>query len=220
MSRTLSAPDRSQALIRLTGLLYLVIIICGIRSEGVVRATLIQADDAAATAQALRDNLGLFRLSLAADSVMALADIAVAALFLILLQPAGPLLAIMATGFRLVQAAVIGASLVLLAGVPAMLATGEDGLALHLAGMHATGYDIGLIFFGVNSLLMSVLLIRSGGVPRLLAYAVGVAGLVYLTGSYLRLLAPDLHAGFQIAYLIPLLSETALCLWLLIRARL
>ena len=60
------------ALPRLAGVLYLVIILCGVWSEAAVRAQLIDPGDAAATAEAVGARLELFRASLAADTVMAL----------------------------------------------------------------------------------------------------------------------------------------------------
>ena len=106
-----------------------------------------------------------------------------------------------------------------LSAVPGLVAAGEAELALVFTGLHASGYDIGLLFFGINSLAMAVLLWKSGGTPRIIAGGIGAAGIVYLTGSTIRLIAPDLAAGFAPAYALPLLAESALCLWLLIRAR-
>lgn len=217
---TRDAPTRT-ALARTAGTLYLVVILCGVWSEGALRAGIAVAGDAAATAEAIRDNAVLLRLSTAADTVMALADVGLAVLFYVLLRDTQPVLALLAMAFRLVQAALIGTSLILLAAVPSLALSGTDVLAASLLGMHATGYDIGLIFFGVNALLMAALLLRRpDGVPRALALGVAAAGLVYLLGSYVRLLAPDLHPAFQPLYLVPLLAEVSFCLWLLVRARL
>lgn len=213
------APQDHRRIARIAGAFYLVIILCGVWSEGIARAGLITQGDANATLAALKADLELFRLSLAADTVMALADVMLAVLFLYLLAPVGRVLARLTAAMRLVQAATIAASLVILSGVLGFVAQGEANMVLLLTQMHATGYDIGLIFFGVNSLLMSMLLRRAGGVPAAICWAIAAAGLVYLTGSYLRLLAPQFHAGFQIAYVVPLLAEVALCLWLLITAR-
>ena len=209
----------SQTRPRLAGALYLVIILCGVWSEGFVRSALIVPGDAAATAEAIGAQMGLFRASLVADLAMALADVGLAVVFLVLLRPCGELLALVATAFRLVQAALIGASLVALGGVIPALEQGEDALALGLTAIHAGGYDLGLVFFGVTCFAMCALLLRSGGVPRAICWGIGGSGVVYIAGSLLRILAPDWHAGFQPAYLLPLLSESALCLWLLIRAR-
>ena len=43
------------------------------------------------------------------------------------------------------------------------------------------------------------------------------AGLVYLTGSYLLFLAPALADSFAPVYIVPLVAELSLCLWLLIK---
>ncbi len=204
---------------RLAGLAYLVIILCGVWAEGVARPGLIIAGDAVETSAAVLGSLVMFRASLVADTVMALADVTLAVLLFRLLWNAGPGLALAALAFRLVQATLIGASLIALALVPDLAEAGQADLALMMTALHGTGYDIGLIFFGVNCLLMAVLLRRSGGVPGAIAYGIGAAGLVYLAGSYLRLIAPDLYPAFEPAYAVPLLAESAFCLWLLIRGR-
>ena len=209
-------PVRDTPVVRLAGALYLVIILCGISGE-LVRSQLLPSGTP--TADAIAAHLTSFRLTIIADTLMAMADVALAIVLFKLLRPAGHLLASLATAFRLTQAAVIGASLILLSGVPGLAQAGDDTTIRMLITMHASGYDIGLLFFGVNALMMSALLRRSGGVPKVIAWGIGGAGLVYLTGSYLRLLAPDMITAFQPAYLLPLVAETALCLWLLIRAR-
>jgi hypothetical protein len=213
------APVEKETLARLAGVLYLVIILCGVWSEAIVRSGLMHPDDPASTAAAIRDHAGLLRLSIAADTLMALADVGLAVVFYALLRPVQPVLALAAMAFRLVQAAVIGASLVVLAATPRLAGAGDDVLAYTFFAMHGEGYDIGLIFFGVNALLMAALLRRSGGTPRLLALSIAAAGAVYLAGSYTRLLAPEFHPAILPAYAIPLLAETSFCLWLLIRAR-
>ena len=85
--------------------------------------------------------------------------------------------------------------------------------------LHATGYDVGLFFFGLNSLLMWRLMRLSGGVPGLIAAAIGISGAIYITGSLLRRAAPGAVEAFEPAYLLPLVAETAFCLWLLVKAR-
>ena len=213
-SRHLAGPR-----LRLAGALYLVIIIAGITAEVAVRGTILVPGDAAATADAIRASGGLFRAGLLLDITMALADVALAGLLYLALRAFGDTLSLLALLFRLTQAALIGASVILLSTVPDVAASGGDALAHALTRMHATGYDIGLAFFGVCTLLTATLLRRTQ-VPALIAWALAGAGVVYLAGTALRVAAPDLHPLIQPAYLLPLLAETAFCLWLLIRARL
>lgn len=211
------------------GLLYLLIITFGITGEVFIRQALIAPGDASLTAQNILDNQGLLRLAFATDTVMAIADIALAILLYVLLRPVSPTLAAMAAAFRLTQMTIVAGGLLnqheaLLflvnagelggLGGPAL-----DALALQALNVHSHGYDLGLIFFGVNSLIVGYLLYRSADFPRLLGIMIAVSGAIYLTGSYLRFLAPDVLAAFQIAYLVPLLSETAFAFWLIFGVR-
>ncbi len=88
----------------------------------------------------------------------------------------------------------------------------------HAIALHGLGYDLGLIFFGVNCAVMAAMLRRAGLAGRLLPLALAGSGLVYLTGSLTALFAPALNAAMQPAYALPLLAETAFCLWLILRS--
>lgn len=204
---------------RLTGLAYLGIILCGVFAEGVARDGLMIDGDASATAQALQSQLGLFRASILADLAMLACDGLVAVLFFRLLRPHGPVLAKIALGLRLLQAATILWGVTFLMRIFPALQGGDDR-AIY-AALHAHGliYDIGLIFFAGNCWAMAVLLHRAGGVPRLICNGIGVSGVVYLLGSLTHLIAAPWLGLIAPAYLIPLLAETALSLWLLITAR-
>jgi hypothetical protein len=203
---------------RLAGALYLGIIVLGVWSELAVRAPLAVPGDPAATVANIREAGSLLRLSLAADTLMAVFDVALAVLLFVLLRPVSALLSLVAMAFRLIQAAVIGAAL--LNQQAALLVLGGGGgqeLAALFLDLQSHGYDLGLIFFGVNSLVTGYLVYRSGFLPRLVGAGVIAAGIVYLAGSYLRILAPGWVDAFAPAYAVPLVAETAFCLWLLLR---
>jgi hypothetical protein len=204
-------------MVRLAGALYLAIILCGLTAELFLRGPLLQGTPDQ-VAQALSANTGQIRLSLVADTVMLLADVALALVFFGLLRHISEPLALAAMVFRLGQAVLIGASLMALASAPSLLADAPR-VAVHMTAMHALGYDVGLILFAVNSLIMSVLLWRSK-VPKALAGGIAASGFVYATGSLTRLVAPDWVAAVEPAYLIPMIAESALCIWLLFWARL
>lgn len=204
---------------RTAGLLYLVIIVAGVGGEALLRAPLVAPGDAPETAARIADALGTFRLSIVADAVMAMADVALAALLFLLFRPVSLTVSLMAMTFRLVQAAILGMNLVNLQAVT--LALGADlpaSTVLFSIEAHAQGYDMGLIFFGVNSLLTGWLIVRSGFLPKTIGVLLAGAGLVYLTGSALRILAPEMLGMVQMAYLLPLVAETAMALWLVVRA--
>lgn len=214
MHSALASPHQtaSTALPRMAGALYVLIILCGLSAELALRGPILGAADTLAAA------LSTFRASMLADLTMILADIALALIFYDLLKPVHAPLARAAMVLRLMQAALIGFGLVLLAGVPVALSDQPD-VAMLLTQMHGIGYDIGLIFFGGNSLIMAWLLCRAGGVPQIICAGIGLSGLIYIAGGLARLAAPDLTQALQMAYVIPMLSESALALWLLIAGR-
>lgn len=198
---------------RFAGLCYLLIILCGVGSEVALRGPLIDLGSAEATAMAIEAETLRFRLSIMADVVMAVADAALAVLLFLMFRAVSGGLALSALVFRLLQSGLIAAGLL---NLQAALLVADADLSLGFIALHAYGYDLGLIFFGVNCFLTAALIIRSGFVPRILGVGIGLSGLVYLTGSLLRFLAPDLHGAIAPAYVIPLIAETAFCLWLLI----
>ncbi len=203
-------------LARVAGALYLAIILCGLTAELFLRGPLLGGAPAE-VAQSLAANVGPLRLSLLADTIMLLADVALALVFFALLRTLSTPLALAAMVFRLAQAILIGVSLMALASAPALLIDAPR-IAVHMTDLHAIGYDIGLILFAVNCGLMAVLLRRSE-VPNLIAAGIAASGLVYAAGSLTRLLAPAASPLIEPAYSVPMVAESALCLWLLIRAR-
>ena len=214
---------------RIAGALYLIIIVCGIYSEAYVRSSIVAQGDPAATAANILASTGLFRTAFVADSLMLISDVAIAILFYVLFKPVSQVLSLTAAAFRLTQAAVLSvnllfyyASYLLLTGAgysTAFEGTQLNALVLFLLDMHSYGYDLGLIFFGLSSGVLGYLVIKSDDFPPILGYGLIAAGVVYLLGSYIRFLAPDLVALLQVMYIVPLVAELAFCLWLLLKAR-
>lgn len=212
---------------RIAGILYLTIIVCGIFSEVAVRARLIVPGDAALTAANIRASSVLFRAGFVADTIMLLSDVAIAVLLYALLESASRTLALMAAVFRLAQAVILGASLLYYHG--ALLLLGNSGyggifadnqpqaLAFLLLDLHGHGYDLGLLFFAISTFILGHLLRKSELFPAVLGYGLQGAAVVYLVGSYIRFLLPELLPLFQPFYVIPLVVELSFCLWLLIK---
>ena len=80
---------------------------------------------------------------------------------------------------------------------------------------------VGLVFFGVQCLVMGRLVWCSGFAPRALGALLGVAGVGYLVDSFARTLLASYHsheALFGAAVIGPaVLGEVAFCAWLLVR---
>ncbi|MCW9059868.1 MAG: DUF4386 domain-containing protein [Gammaproteobacteria bacterium] len=206
---------------RAAGLLYLVIIACGIGSELFIRGSLYDDMDISVTAANILAYSALFKTGFLADSIMLLCDVAIAIVLYLLFRQVDKTLALFAMVFRLVQAVIIGMSLLfyyatylLLTGNAQPDAQTYFMLSL-LIDMHAYGYDLGLIFFGIANIALGVLVIRSGFCPRPLGHGLVIAAVIYVIGSYTRLFAVEYHTFVEPAYLVPLLAELAFCLWLL-----
>lgn len=216
-----------QKIAKIAGFAWLVIIAAGIYAEVFLRARLIVPDDAAATATNIAASEGLFRLSVASDFVMLVADVVVALALYMLLRPINEGLALLASFFRLVQAAILGVNLLnlsfvllMLGGAGALAAfTSEQLHAFVLVALEAQaiGYDIGLVFFAFALALLGYLLFRSRYVPRPLAVLLALSAPVYLTGSLVTVLAPEYSPMLEPAYLLPFVAESSLALWLLVK---
>lgn len=199
-----------------SGLLYLAIILLGLTSEVALRGQFLHPGDAEATAAALRAQPGLYRLSFLADLTMALCDVALAILLYRLFAPIDRGVALAAMIFRLVQAALIGASLIWYhAGFVLITETGEAALGLTALTIHGAGYDLGLMFFAVATALIAGLMLHADALPTRLGLALYAAAAVYALGGLIRFAWPEALPVLMPAYLIPVLAEAAFCLWLL-----
>lgn len=199
---------------RLAGWAYLAIILAGVSSEAVLRAGILVPQDPAQTAIHIAAEESRFRLGMLFDAVMVLCDVALAVLLYRFFRPVDAAVALAAMVFRLVQAAVLAGNLMMLQ-LALLLTPSDAGLAHTFLAAHGIGYDIGLLFFGVNMVLTANMLCRSELTHRVLSIGLGLSGMVYLTGSVLRILAPDLSSAFAPAYALPLIAESLFCLWLL-----
>lgn len=216
---------------RTAGLLYLIIFAAGIFGQFMVRSSLIVSGDAAATAENILASEGLFRLGIASDFIMILADVAIGLLFYVLLRPVNQGLALLAAFFRLAQAAVLGINLLNLffalqfVGGADYLgvfdADQSNALALMFLDGHAIGYRIGLVFFGLSIMVLGYLLVKSGYFPKILGIGLMIAAVGYLTDSFAYTLMPnydDYEAVFSTVVFTPaVIAELALGLWLLFK---
>ncbi|MEJ2539311.1 MAG: DUF4386 domain-containing protein [Gemmatimonadota bacterium] len=218
----------TRSLARLTGALYALIIVLGLFAELVVRSTIRVPANPSITALAIQEDLLLVQVGLVADIVVFLADAVVAVLLYMLLRPAGKALALTAAALRLVGTAIYGANLLhmlaawLLAGgqmawMTALSQAQMNELALFFLELHAYGYDLGLVFFGLHCMLLGPLLWRSPAFPGVLGVLMVLAGAGYWIGSFTRFLAPQAMAAVEPVYLFPLLGELAFTGWLLVK---
>ncbi len=224
-NRSVETSPRPRA--RIAGAFYLLTIITGVFAELFVRGALVVRDDAAATAANIQAHEPLYRLGLVADLTMLVCYIAVTLLLYDLFRPVGGRLSLLAAFFSLVGIAVLAvnslnhlAPLVLLGGAQYLSAFGTSQLqALALASlrMHARGYLIAGVFFGIYMLLLGCLIFRSDFLPRALGVMMALGGLSFLVDSVAAFLSPTLVARLPDLGMLGGIAELALSLWLLTR---
>lgn len=188
---------RTFALVAAIGLL-LMAILAPFAQFGVL-ANLIVPTDAAATTNNIAASIGLFGAAVAAFSVVAILDVAVAWGMYVLLRPVNGRAARVVAWLRVVYAAVFAYALLNLLDV-AQLLTGASTPALQSDQLHAqvttsvtafhNGWDLALVIFGLHLIGLGVLLYRSVDFPRFLGGLVVLAGIGYLADALGRTFVP------------------------------
>lgn len=218
-----AAPRR---IARICGVLYLITIIAGVFAEFFVRSTLIVPGDAAATSRDIVESEQLWRFGFAADTIGGLAYVAVTFLLYELLKPVNRGISLLAAFFSLVGCAIDGlasllhlAPLYWLSGASFLSAFSPSqlqALAYMSIRLHAQGYLIALVFFGVYCVLIGYLVYRSTFIPRTIGELLLLAGICYLINSFSDFVAPGFYRAYSDYLNLPcLLGEGGLTLWLL-----
>ena len=214
---------------RITGALYLVVIICAGFSQGVVRESVYVAGEAAMTAENILNSISLFRWGLVTDLIAFSADVAISVLLYLLLKSVNKPLAMIMAAFRLIAHPAV-ASLNLLNHYAALKVLESPGLAADFTHgqlvefaqlfmeAHHMGYIFAGVLFGVHCFLLGHLLFRSISFPNILGILMMVASFGYFTESFGFILYPEYKVIFGwIVGLTAALGEVSLCIWLLVK---
>lgn len=217
-----------QKYVRVAGILYLAIILLGLYGEVFVRGKLVVFGDPLSTANAISSAKFLWRTGIVGDLLMHVLDIPVIVVLYLLLKPVSESLALFATFINLIQTAVLAANKLSLL-VPLFLLGDADYLKtfsleqLHTLSylaikLHGYGFGIGLIFFGVASLVRGYLIFNSAYIPKIFGLLMFAAGLSYLINSFALVLAPSIAAQLSPAILLPaFVGELSLTLWMIVK---
>lgn len=207
------------------GVLYLTIFFSGLFAELVVRSRLVEHGDPAATAANILGSPTLFRIGVAADIVMLVADVAIAVVLYQLLAPISRTLSMAAAAFRLTQTAVLGLNLLSMFQALRILDEADyldtfgtdrvEALALLSLDSHRYGYILGLTFFGVSTMIVGRLAWISGRMPRGLAVVLGLAGAGYVIDMASFFMVPGYDGAASAVVLAPaLIAELWFAGWL------
>jgi hypothetical protein len=187
---------------RLTGLFYLGLAITGIAGFLLIRPTLYDPADGAATLANLVAKEGIARLGIALELGIVITQALVAVWFFKLFREAAGFSAAAVAAFGLMNTAILMVSAVALTTALAValdpgLAPGGDAAATVqlMFALSAASWSTGAIFFGLWLIPMGHAVLVSGWMPRLLGYVLIVGGVGYVLSSFSGVLlptAPDL----------------------------
>lgn len=214
--------ESSRLLARLAGAFFLLTILGGIIAQGFISERLIDFGDAAATANNILANKGLFQIGFTIYLIEMACQVTTATLLYRLLKPVNGTLALLMLLFEFTGIVIKTFSRVFYitplwildgSSVLASLDTGQlQSISLLLLRVNDFGAATALAFFGFSTLLMGYLVFRSTYLPRWLGVLGMIAGLGWLTFIY----PPLGYRVFIFAALFGLLAAAAKIFWLIV----
>ncbi len=212
---------------RMTGFLYLVIIICGIFSEMYVRTGLIVPGDAAATARNIMASEWLFRAGFVSDIIMLMSYLLLGLVFYKLLKSVNKNLAFAMLSLNLIGVPIMAINMLnhfaplLILGDADYLKVFEakqlQAMALLFLNLHKNGYLIATVSFGSWLLPLGYLVFRSAFFPKILGIMLMIASFGYLIEFVVLFLFPDYEEITYPGLAMAAIAEISFCLWLLVK---
>jgi hypothetical protein len=213
---------------RIAGILYLVVIVCGIFSELYVRANIKVHGDAITTANNVIASESLYRLGFVSDLIMITSYFLVALSLYIILKSVNKNLAVVMVLFNLISIPIMcinmlnhSAALVLMSGANYLKVFEPEqlqALVLLFLNFHNYGYLIAELFFGLYLFPLGYLVFKSGYLPKVLGVLLIIGSIGDLTVFFTFFLIPS-HIEIISQFFDPPagIAELSLCLWLLIK---
>tara|TARA_R110002049_G_scaffold101975_1_gene247300 strand:- start:649 stop:1338 length:690 start_codon:yes stop_codon:yes gene_type:complete len=214
---------------RLTGILYLLVILLAGFSQGYVRGTIFIPDDPQVTLTNIISSEVLFRLGLISDLLAFMIDAVISILLYQLLKSVNKTIAAIASVFRILAHPAIG-SLNLLNHYMALETASRSGLMSSLGieqqevwtmlfmNAHNAGYLLAGAFFGIHCLLLGILLYRSVLFPKVFGILMVLAAGGYMLETFGNFIFPGYQfvlaniVGFSAA-----IGEISFTLYLLVK---
>jgi len=214
-----------QAYARLAGVLGVITLIVGGFGEAYVPGAIMVAGDAAATARNILAPEALCRWGFAAYLVEAFCDVGLAMAFWVLFRPAHRNVALLMVLFRVISTAGFAGAQVLWFGALRALGNAEqlasftpdqlDALAFALLGLASFGGALFTGFYGVASLLLGWLILRSGLIPKILGVLMAIMGAAFVLQTFLVIVAPAYASPLLLA--VAIVAFLPLTFWLLVK---
>ena len=212
---------------RVTGLLWLIVIVTGAYTMFALRTPALVPGDAATTAKAVLAAVNIYHTSLIVDLISTVSYTGVTVFFFLLLKPANSAIAALAAAFGL-MGLIIGLTNLAVHQGPLALMTDAAQLgvyslaqlqtfALALIKIENLVFAVAMLLFGCQCFLNGTVVLRSGYFPWFLGVLLMLTGIAYVANFLTGLLAPALsHALFPVVAVAGFGGEGGMSLWLLL----
>lgn len=199
------------------GLGLLVMVLTAPIAELVLLPELTVARDIEQTVENIRANPGRLLLAIFCYLTTFTMDVVVAWALYVLLASVNPALSLLAAWFRLVYTVIALLGLFNLVTVYRLVGDPPEQLHSHvqvLLGAFGYYWSFSFIFFAISLVLLGILVLRSGTIPKIMGILLMISGVSYPV-YYLK---PYLYPGADLDYLmIAFPGELVFMFWLLIR---
>lgn len=221
--KTLTSPKKTA---RIAGLLYLVLIVCGVYAEFFVRANIFVSGDAVATIKNIQTHESLFRMGFISDLLSQVCYFLVAFTLYTLFKSLHKNLSLLFLLMVCVSVAILClnmlhhfAALMLATGKGYSVLTAEQlqTQVLMFLDLHRYGYLIAQIFYGAWLLPLGYLVFKSTYFPKIIGIFLMLGSVGYLIDFTLAFLLPAYRVAlYDYVTVFADIGEFSLCLWLLI----
>ena len=213
-----------------SGVAIMVMTVAAVVATNLTIGSLIVKDDAVITTNNIITSEVLFRSGIFSWLIILICDVLAAWGLYIFLKPVNKHLSLLMAWFRLVYAAILGTALLNYVNV-LLLISGDDYVSSFgiekfqsqvMLSLDAFGsmWSIGLLVFGIHIFLLGYLALKSGYIPKIWGILLLIASVGYVITNSAKLLLPaydDYKTVFELIFIIPMLSEVGLGIWLLIK---
>ncbi|MBN8651472.1 MAG: DUF4386 domain-containing protein [Cytophagales bacterium] len=195
------------------GVLYLILIACGVYAEIFVLSELVVGNDPTATANNILSRETLYRTGVFAHIVTLLCSSLLLGILFKIFKSTSEYLVLTLLVFNIVTVAIEGVSIlyeletlsILKSKMLASLFSPDqiNALAYLPLKMQSTTYDLALLFFGVACCLISILILKSELFFRWVGLLMFAAGVCYITNSVAYFISPTFRNYLLPYILIP-----------------
>ena len=213
-----------------SGVAILVMTVGAVVATNLTIGSLIVKGDAVTTTNNIITSEVLFRSGIFSWLIILICDVLAAWGLYIFLKPVNKLLSLLMAWFRLVYAAILGTALLNYVNV-LLLISGDDYVSSFgiekfqsqvMLSLDAFGsmWSVGLMVFGLHIFLLGYLAFKSGYIPKVWGVLLLIASFGYVITNSAKLLMPtydNYKTEFELIFIIPMLSEVGLGIWLLIK---